>query len=482
VLQFAEDQDDRGAAHAVRGRIDWKYLLALPLDDPGFHYSVLSTFRDRVLAGGLEYELFNAVLDILRTQGVLNKRGNQRTDSTHVLAAVRDLNRLECVGEALRYALNTLARVHAAWLQAWVPAEWFDRYGQRFEQYRLPSSKTERQALAELIGRDGTQLLQQCYAVSAPGWLREVPAVDILRQVWVQQYYTEDSHLRWRTAEEVPPGEWLIQSPYDVEARYSTKRSNQWTGYKVHLTETCDPDQPRLFTNVETTASTTPDVAVTTTIHQQLQERQLLPATHLVDAGYVDADILVTGQDHYGVTVLGPVPPDTSWQARAAQGFAAACFVIDWEAQVVTCPQGQQSVLWSPSHDSYDNPTVNVRFAKHACLTCAQRAQCTHAREGPRTLKLRTKEQHHALQAGRQRQKTAAFKAQYRQRAGVEGAISQATRCFGLRRTRYIGLAKTHLQHLLTAVALNLMRLADWWGGHAPTPTRGSPFAALAPT
>ena len=82
--------------------------------------------------------------------------------------------------------------------------------------------------------------------------------MDTLRQVWLQQYYAQDTHLRWRTGEELPPGELLIQSPYDVEARYSNKRSIQWTGYKVHLTETCDLDQPRLITNVETTASTTP--------------------------------------------------------------------------------------------------------------------------------------------------------------------------------------------------------------------------------
>ncbi len=482
VLQFAEDKDDRDAADAVRGRLDWKYLLGLSLEDAGFHYSVLSMFRGRLIEGNLEYELFKAVLELIQEQGLINQRGQQRTDSTHVLSAVRNLNRLECVGETLRYALNTLAQVCPAWLQGWVPGEWFDRYGQRFEQYRLPGDDHERRELAEIIGNDGRELLMRCYGSSAPVWLREVPAVDILRQVWLQQYYVEDTRLRWRTGDEVPPGELLIHSPYDIAARYSQKRSTQWLGYKIHLTETCDLDQPRLITNVETVASTTPDVASTSAIHQHLQEQQMLPGAHLVDAGYVDADVLTSGQRDYGVTVIGPVPPDTSWQARAAQGYALSDFEIDWAAQVVTCPQGHPSVFWSPGHNRYDTPKIYVRFAKEDCRICPQRGQCTHARENPRTLQLLVKEQHMALQHGRQQQKTNAFKAKYRQRAGVEGTISQGTHGFGLRRTRYIGLAKTHVQHLLIAVAINLMRLANWWDEHKPAPTRLSPFAALALT
>ncbi len=482
VLQFAEDKDDRDAADAVRGRLDWKYLLGLPLGDAGFHYSVLSLFRSRLVEGNLEYALFKAVLELIQEQGLINPRGQQRTDSTHVLSAVRDLNRLECVGETLRYALNTLAQVCPAWLQAWAPGEWFDRYGQRFEQYRLPGDENERRELAASIGSDGRELLTRCYASGAPLWLREVPAVDILRQVWLQQYYVEDTRLRWRTIDEVPPGALLIHSPYDIAARYSQKSSTQWTGYKVHLAETCDPDQPRLITRVETVASTTPDVASTTTIHQHLQEQEVLPGAHLVDAGYVDADVLTTGQRDYNVNVIGPVPQDTSWQAHAAQGFSLADFDIDWAAQVVTCPQGQPSVSWSAGHNRYGTPLIYVRFAKEDCRICSQRGQCTHARENPRTLSLLVKEQHVALQHGRQQQTTAAFKAKYRRRAGIEGAISQGTRAFGLRHTRYIGLAKTHVQHLLIAVAINLMRLANWWDGHKPALTRFSPFVALAST
>jgi len=482
ALQFAEGLPDRLAADAVRGRIDWKYLLGLELTDSGFHYSVLTDFRERVLKGGMERELLDALLERLRECGLIKERGKQRSDSTHVLAAIRELNRLECVGETLRYALNSLAVVVPDWLRQQTEPEWWDRYGQRFEQYRLPKGKEERAALAETIGRDGRQLLQAVYGTTAPPWLREVPAVETLRQVWLQQYYIEDHHVRWRTAQELPPGALMIQSPYDTEARYSKKRSTQWTGYKVHLSETCEEDLPLLITNVETTPSTTPDVSMTETIHQHLQEKDLLPEEHLIDAGYVDARGLVESKQTYGIEIVGPVQPDTSWQARTEEGLDVACFAIDWEAQQVTCPQGQQSVVWSASKDKYDNPVIHVRFAKQVCLDCSRRAQCTHSREGPRALKLQPKETHIALQEARQYQTTSEFKQRYAQRAGVEGTISQGTRGLGLRRSRYIGLAKTHLQHVCTAVAIDLMRLADWLAETPRAPTRCSRFAALALT
>ena len=125
VLQFAEGLSDRQAADAVRSRIEWKYALGLRLDDPGFDASVLSEFRSRLLAGGAEMQLFERLLSLLREQGLLKARGKQRTDSTHVLSAVVTLNRLECVGETLRHALNVLATAVPDWLGAQVPVSWF---------------------------------------------------------------------------------------------------------------------------------------------------------------------------------------------------------------------------------------------------------------------------------------------------------------------------------------------------------------------
>ncbi len=187
VLQFAENLTDRQAAEAVRSRIDWKYLLGLELTDQGFDHTVLSEFRSRVVAGSAEERLLDALLVHCTERKLLKARGRQRTDATHVLAAIRVLNRLECVGEAMRHALNSLAVVAPMWLQAQVPAEWVDRYGPRLESYRLPQSQAERQALATAIGADGYRLLQTLWDAASPAWLREVEAVQVLRQIWVQQ-------------------------------------------------------------------------------------------------------------------------------------------------------------------------------------------------------------------------------------------------------------------------------------------------------
>jgi transposase len=478
VLQFVENLTDRQAADAVRSRIDWKYLLGLALTDPGFDYSVLSEFRTRLLEGGADALLLEALLAHCQERRVLKARGRQRTDATHVLAAIRVLNRLECVGEALRHVLNTLAVVAPAWLRAQVPPDWVDRYAHRLESYRLPSSAAERQALALTIGADGEQLLAALWAPATPAALRENGAVAALRQIWIQQFYRENDRIVWREEADLPPAALRINSPYDVEARYGTKRSTSWVGYKVHLTETCDDDLPHLVTEVETTIATGTDYGVLPTIQENLIAHDWAPAEHLVDAGYVDADHLVSSTQR-GIDLVGPAAENNHWQDRAGEGFALEHFVLDWEARQATCPCGQRSVKWKASHDQRGHPVIYVEFARAACLACPCRAQCTRAAVNPRSLTLRPQTQHEALQAARARQKTAAFKQRYALRAGIEGTLSQAVRVFALRRTRYIGRAKTHLQHLLIAVALNVTRVVDWLRGHRPARTRPTPFVAL---
>lgn len=140
ILQFTEGLSDRQAAEAVRGRIDWKYLLALELTDPGFDFSVLSEFRSRLLDGGKEAYLLERLLEECRDRKLLKARGRQRTDSTRVLAATREMNRLELVAETLRAALNELATTAPDWLRSVAAPEWIDRYGSRIEDSRLPRS------------------------------------------------------------------------------------------------------------------------------------------------------------------------------------------------------------------------------------------------------------------------------------------------------------------------------------------------------
>jgi transposase len=170
VMQFADALTDRQAADAVRSRIDWKYALGLELTDAGFHYSVLSKFRTRLVTGGAEQLLLDVMLTRFQACGLLKAGGRARTDSTHVVAAIRALNRLEGVGETLRAALNDLAIVAPDWLRQQVTADWFERYGTRIEESRLPKGEAQRYAYAEQIGADGFQLLGALYHDTAPCW------------------------------------------------------------------------------------------------------------------------------------------------------------------------------------------------------------------------------------------------------------------------------------------------------------------------
>jgi transposase len=480
LLQFAEGLSDRQAAEAVRARIDWKYLLCLELTDTGFHYSVLSEFRGRLVMNGAEEQIFNRVLELCRAKGLIKKRGLQRSDSTEVVAAVRTLNRLELVGETLRAALNALAVAAPEWIREQTTSEWVDRYGPQVSDYHLPTKETEREAHVVLVGADGLSLLTALWQEQALPWLRELPAVQILWQVWLQNYtWTENDRLRWRTAKEVPPAAQAIRTPYDPDARFSRKRSKAWVGYKVHLTETCDPDLPRLITNVETTLATTQDNQLTKPIHQALEDKDCLPAVHIVDCGYISAEELVSSQRQYEVDLLGPTRPDTGWQAREGQGFALYDFVIDWGAQQATCPAGQTSLHWLPALNNHGKPVIQIKFSKQTCRACSVQSQCTRSMPPRRSITVRPETLHNALLQAREREKTDDFAEQYARRAGVEGTISQGVRAFDIRQARYLGLTKTHLQQILTATVMNITRALHWLAGDRPTQTRSSAFAKL---
>ncbi|ACA18210.1 conserved hypothetical protein [Methylobacterium sp. 4-46] len=324
LLQFMEGLTDRQAADAVRTRIGWKYLLCLELADAGFDHTVLSEFRTRLLAHGAESRLFDATLELARGRGLLKGGGRQRSDSTHVLGAMRTMSRLEAVGETLRHALNELATVAPDWLRACTTPTWVERYGLRASEFRLPKSQAGRRAWAVQTGIDGFTLLALATADGAPPVLRDVAALEILRRVWVQNFLVEHgpdgARVEWRTNDQVPPSGRYIGSPYDVEARYASKGATVWSGYKVHLTETCDDGTPNLITHVETTTAAVSDDATTSTIHAALAARGLLPRTHIADTGFVNAALFVEAQERHGIDLIGPTRDDRQWQRGRHRG------------------------------------------------------------------------------------------------------------------------------------------------------------------
>ncbi|MGC4856819.1 IS1182 family transposase [Micromonospora sp. DT4] len=501
ALQFTENLTDRQAAQMLARAIDWKYALGLELTDPGFDASVLSKFRTRLVEHGLEEQVFTAMLTVLTGKGLIAAGGRQRTDSTHVISAVRDLNRLELAGESVRACLETLSVAAPGWLATVIDVgEWAHRYGPRIDSWRLPTSAAKRDRLAQVYGTDAVMLLRAVFADQAPAWLAELPAVLTLRTVLVQNYLiTTDSRgrevIRRREADTdgLPPARSRITSPYDTDTRWAAKGDDLfWNGYKVHLSETCDHESdttgdhggqsgprsaPNLIVNVATTTATVPDVKATTGIHQQLHDRRLLPGEHYLDSGYPSADTIAAAT-RYGITMVTPALLDQSTQARAGTGYDKTCFTIDFDTRQVTCPQGQTNTNWSPTVQR-DTDVIVVKFAGTTCRPCPTRTQCTTAKRGGRQLTFHPRDLHHALMTARTQQASDNWQDKYKLRAGVEGTINQALDITGIRHTRYHGLPKTRLQHVFSAIALNLVRLHAWWTRHPLPPARTSNLQRL---
>jgi transposase len=502
IFQMAENLTDRQAAEAVRTRIDWKYALGLDLADPGFDDSVLSEFRARVATSGLDQVVLDTLLQRLAAGGLVAAGGKMRTDSTHVIAAVRDLNRLELAGESVRACLEALAVAAPQVVAQLLDDSWGKRYAARIDTWRMPASETKKAELALAYGRDGRTLLKAVYAAASSdpdlAFLAQLHQVEVLRVVLLQNYLTvagkqgrEVIKRREAEVEGLPPGRSRITSPYDTDARWSVKRDTFWNGYKVHVTETCDTSAdgssdgdgeavapPHLIVNVETTDATVPDSQMTAPVHARLAGRDLRPAEHYVDSGYPSAELLVSSLAGFGIALVTPMLADTSPQARAGQGFDRSKFTIDFAVRQATCPQGHASSSWNPVAQR-GTETIVITFAKATCRPCPVRAQCTTSASGRRQLTVHPRDVHQAQLAARAAQDTKAFQARYALRAGVEGTIRQGIAVTGMRRARYRGLPKTRLEHVNAAAALNLIRLHAWWNGHPLDRTRTSHLARL---
>ena len=516
VLQRAENLTDRLAAEAVRTRIDWQYLLGLPLDDPGFDHTVLPEFRQRVAEAGLERVALDALLEHLAADGLVRAGGKQRTDSTHVIAAVAALNRLELAGESVRAVLEALAAAHPDWLEQRIcVSDFARRYGTPMTSWRPPASQAKRDELAIAYARDGYALLEAIYDRAAPAWLREIPAVDVLRRVLLQNYtrtIAEDGRevIKRREKEPegdgLPPGHIRIASPYDTDARWGVKRDTFWLGYKLHITETCDDPPPctcrpgpaaqqpgaggrdhdkgcarlvfpNLITHVATTDATVTDNQMTGAIDDDLAGKRLAPGRHYLDSGYLSAALVVSEAARHGIALIGPLLADTSAQARAGHGYARADFTVDYDTKTVTCPQGKTAASWTPC-TQHGKDAIVATFSATDCSPCPARSLCTTSGKNRRQLTVPPRDLAQAQAAARAAETTIGFQADYARRAGVEGTMHQAA-SHGARRARYRGLPKTRLDHVYMACALNLLRLEAFWTGAPLDRQRTSHLARL---
>lgn len=494
VLQFAENLTDRQAAEAVRCRIDWKYCLGLELDDPGFDYSVLSEFRDRMADGDRADRLLAVMVARLVDAGLVKQRGRIRTDSTHVLAAVRRLNRAELVAETLRLALDALALHADDWLARLVTQGWAERYGRPVRYDRLPRGK---EAVLEYVlqtGEDGIRLLQALYHDDTPPGLRELRAVQVLRQVWIQQYWFDDQgRLGWRgpkssrdrasrrntsqrntgktetdgrpdpAVARVPWASVEIVTPHDPDARYSHKLTasgnREWIGYRDHQSEVCSETGANVIVQVVTRPATEQDIDALDLIHAGLTGQGFQPIEHVVDGGYTSPDSIHHAAQHWGITLLGPVRDDP--RAADHPGFTKQDFHIDWQARTLTCPHGVTSPPWKPTLGD-GHARLSVLFPRKACRECDDRLQCTGNVEGKgRHIFLLPQAQQEIQTRVRNEQTTDEWRRRFALRAGCEATVSETVHAHGLRNCRYRGTTKTHVQHVLTAAGTNVIRLSQ---------------------
>ncbi|MFE7467272.1 IS1182 family transposase [Streptomyces sp. NPDC057499] len=453
VLQFLLEMSDRQAAESVRNRIDFKYALGMELEDPGFHHSVFTDFRKRLAQEGRADRLLDLALEKIRALGLVRERGRQRTDSTHVLAAVRDLTRLELVTEAMRAALEELARRAPHELVGLVNEEWGKRYGRAARLGKNPSKPKTR---IKDTGEDVRLLLRYVHRYLPA--LRDGEQVQALRQIFVQNYCLDaKDRPKWREPEDVglPPSALAIVSPYDVSARYARRGETRWKGFLAHVTETCDPDTPSVITDVTTTKAPVHDTKALPSILANLGDRNLLSKEHFVDGGYLSVALKQQVARDHGVGLVGPIRARSTRQSRKGTVFSRDAFTIDWDTKEVTCPHGKISRPWTtpPSIASY----FQAKFSKKDCGQCPVKAACT--RSDVRLLSFLPRELHDIQSESRAEQQTQEWLSRYSLRAAIESTINEFVNGHGMRQCRYRSEEKAHVQHILTAIAVNLERI-----------------------
>jgi hypothetical protein len=407
--------------------------------------------------------------------GLVRERTTQRTDSTHVLAAVRDLTRLELVTEAVRAALEELARTAGHALAGLAGDDWGRRYGR---PVRLGKNPTRPKTRINEAGADARRLLEHL-AARHPGLLHG-PRVQALRQVMVQNYRWDPAgRLRWRDddGDSGPPSSAArIVSPYDLAARYARRgQVTRWTGYLAHVTETCAADGPNVITDVATSA----DTLALAGIHARLDHRGLLPADHLVDGGYTSLVRMERAGREHQVTLAGPLPGNPTRQHRTQEGYRPRRLPHRLRPPGGHLPAGPgQQGLARPLPDLLARRRPAHRRALHQgpvpALPGAGRLHRLRRRQAHRGLPPR--ELYELQVRNHADQQDPAWHKRYAVRSGIEGTVCEFAHGHGMRHCRYRGQPKAHLQHVLTAIAVNIERLSQLPPGENPAPRPPTAF------
>jgi len=447
IFQYLENVPDRVAALWVKMRLDWKYALHLSIDDPGFHYSDLSNFRERLSSHGKESLIFDQLLKKIESLGFLKKYKQQRTDSTHVLAAIRQLSRLENLNEGLRVALKAIEKADSDFYKDRIPTVYRENYSTHKSDYQM--TDTQRHEALNRLGQDINWLI--CFLETNKKSFIKLPELEILQTLFSQHFTIQhkEIHKEIHLKEDTTDCKEKIQTPHDYQARYSTKRNKSWIGYKVHITETAnEKGEVNYITDIATTNACERDNETLPEIQKNLDNRGFKPEEQFVDKGYVTGDSLSESSEN-GIQLMGEASQLDN------NVYTPDDFIIDYEAQTATCPAGNTSISFKELESGKHKGEVQIFFGQQ-CQNCEHKEKCTTSKKGR---KLRLHRHYDLLKKRREEGKTSDFKQAMKRRPPVEGTISDLVRSCGLRRSRYLGILKTHLQNLLKGAALNLKRL-----------------------
>lgn len=452
LLQFMERVPDRAAAEHVVFHLGWKYALDLELSDGGFHPTVLVYFRDRLEEDKAERVIFDCVLELVVELGLVKKKGKQRLDSTHILGYVKEMSRLECAVETLRLALGALEqevpRAERAefWGRLWA------LYVQSELNWRL--SKAERKSRYRQCGQDMQELLQ--WIDRNDPKLSELEVVKLLRRVFEEQFEVVEGKLQ-PTLKRPPRA---VQNPHDPDAHFADKGKKQWVGYKVHVVESVDPEEPakrkgqpaeHFITEILTTEAAQDEMAGLAQALQTEQEHHAIePQAMYADAGYVTENPLSQAEQN-GMELLGPTRPDPH-----KGPYHADAFHVDIEKRQAVCPQGNLSTQCSHIQDAYMGTEYYRIEWGSQCDSCPVQKQCTRSKSGRRILVVGLR--HDLVEKRRKEMREAEFTKNMHPRNGIEGTHSELVRGHGLRRTKYRGLSRVGLSHYFMGAACNVKR------------------------
>jgi transposase len=445
LFQFLEEIPDRVAAQYAMTRLDWKYALHIPMDDPGFHYSDLCNFRKRLAKHGKESLLFDQLLKQIESLGFLKKRKHQRTDSTHILALVSELSRLENLSESLRVSLRAIQKSESAFYQMKIPALYREHWSISQSDYQM--TEPQRREALERVGQDIHWLLS-FLETNKKSFLR-LPELEVLQTLFYQHFAVQDSQ-KVCLKDKADTGKDKIQSPHEPEARYSKKRGKSWVGYKTHITETANgKGEVNFITDITTTNSCEQDNETLSGIQEKLEAGNLKPEQQFTDKGYVTgANLSESGKKD--IQLMGEVS-----ELNNKGLFTADDFTVDYQTMTAICPAGCTSISWKKRESDNHNGDAQIRFCSQ-CNHCLLKEKCTKSKRGRR---LRLNLHYPMLKKRRQESKTGTFKKLMKRRPPVEGTISEMVRVHGLRRSRYRGMMKTHFHGLMVGTAVNLKRL-----------------------